>query len=84
MNRLLERTVLLVLLVFISGRVSATGLDDRLALLLEWFPGEYDNYEQVWQDGLDGVRQPNEHLHEHLHHIFLPVAAAAIGEHTSG
>jgi hypothetical protein len=78
MNRLLERTVLLVLLVFISARVSATGLDDRLALLLEWFPGEYDNYEQTWQESLDQVAQP----HEHLHHIFLPVDAAAIGEHT--
>jgi len=56
----------------------AATLDERFALLLDWFPGEYDNYEQVWQDGLDQVAQP----HEHLHHIFLSVEAAAIGEHT--
>ena len=44
---------------------------------LDWFPGEYDNHEQVWQEEIDEVSEP----HEHLHHIFAPVSAPAIGEH---
>lgn len=45
---------------------------------LDWFPGEYDNHEQVWQEKLDKGADP----HEHLHHVFVPVSAPAIGEHT--
>ncbi len=45
---------------------------------LEWFPGEYDNHEQHWQDKLDKAPQ----VHERIHHIFYPVSAPAIGEHT--
>ena len=51
--------------------------DEQLGLFLDWFPGEYDNYEQSWQDGLNEVAQP----HEHIHHIFAPVSASAIGDH---
>lgn len=55
---------------------SAAGLDRFLG----WFAGEYDNNEQVWQQATDGV--PPEERHEHVHHIFLPVSAPAIGAHT--
>lgn len=72
------RLILVLGMLSAGSATQAATLDDRLGLLLEWFPGEYDNYEQFWQDGLDGVQQ----RHEHLHHIFLPVEAAAIGEHT--
>lgn len=47
---------------------------------LQWFPGEYDNNEQVWQQGVDEVAE--EDRLEHIHHIFLPVEAPAIGENT--
>ena len=47
---------------------------------LGWFAGEYDNNEQVWQQAVDGVAP--EERHEHIHHIFLPVSAPAVGEHT--
>ena len=47
---------------------------------LQWFPGEYDNNEQVWQQGVEEI--PEDDRHEHIHHIFLPVKAPAIGEHT--
>ena len=46
---------------------------------LGWFAGDYDNNEQVWQQAADGVA-PDER-HEHIHHIFLPVSAPAIGDH---
>ena len=47
---------------------------------LQWFPGEYDNNEQVWQQAEDGV--PEDDRLEHIHHIFLPVDAPAIGNNT--
>ncbi len=55
---------------------SAQDLDHFLG----WFAGEYDNNEQVWQQGEDGISL--EDRHEHIHHLFLPAAAPAIGEHT--
>jgi len=51
-------------------------LDADLELFLAWFPGEYDNHEQVWQKNLDGV----DHPHEHIHHIFAPAEVRSIGE----
>lgn len=64
-------------LLAMPGSVSAgESLDADFARFLSWFPGEYDNHEQVWQQKLDGV----EHALEHLHHIFSPVAAPSIGE----
>jgi hypothetical protein len=48
-----------------------------LARFLEWFPGEYDNHEQVWQEKLDNAAHP----HERIHHIFAPVGVPALGEH---
>lgn len=53
----------------------ANTLEDDLALMMAWFPGEYDNYEQVWQQEVDGLKP--EERHEHIHHIFLPVDAPA-------
>lgn len=50
---------------------------DPLQQFLAWFPGEYDNHEQVWQEGLDKAAEP----HERLHHLFVPVAVPALGEH---
>jgi len=53
-------------------------LTQDFSLFLEWFPGEYDNHEQHWQDKIDKVEQ----VHEHIHHLFVPVYAPNIGEHT--
>lgn len=60
-----------------SGTVS---LDQDFARFLQWFPGEYDNHEQVWQQAQDGV--PEQDRHEHIHHIFQAVQAPAVGKHT--
>lgn len=59
---------------------SGGALDQDFKRFLEWFPGEYDNNEQVWQQAQDGIAK--EDRHEHIHHIFLPVNAPNIGEHT--
>ncbi len=58
-------------LLAMPGRVSAADqLSADLQRFLDWFPGEYDNHEQVWQQKLDGA----EDVLEHLHHIFAPVS----------
>jgi len=54
-----------------------SSLSQDLNQFLSWFPGEYDNYEQHYQDTEDQVGQ----IHEHIHHIFYPVTAPEIGEH---
>jgi len=71
---------LLALAVSINLPLAAQAdtLNDDFARLLSWFPGEYDNHEQHWQDNLDQVEQ----VHEHLHHIFFPVDAPTVGEYT--
>lgn len=74
---------LLVAALGIAGLLAMPGsvaageqLDTDLQRFLDWFPGEYDNHEQVWQQELDGA----EHVLEHLHHIFAPVSVPAVGE----
>lgn len=69
-----------MLVAGLLGGMPATGATAQADFdrFLEWFPGEYDNHEQVWQEDIDQT----EHRHEHLHHIFAPMAAPAIGEHT--
>ena len=81
MNRIIA-PVALISLFFTAGcaftaQQSASSLAQDFELFLDWFPGEYDNHEQNWQDKLDEVEQ----VHEHLHHIFYRVDAPAIGEH---
>ena len=75
-GRLTARGLLVALLLLAPLGASA----EDLAHFLGWFAGEWDNNEQVWQQGEDGIAV--EDRHEHIHHIFLPVAAPAIGEHT--
>ena len=62
------------------GQQSAPRFAADLEHFLGWFAGEYDNNEQVWQQAVNGVAP--EDRHERIHHIFLPVAAPAVGEHT--
>lgn len=83
-KHLFKLTTLFCLTSFLAISTNAMSnsrsLDDDLALFLEWFTGEFDNNEQVWQQGVDGVAKEDQH--EHIHHIFLPVSAPEIGEKT--
>jgi len=65
-----------VMLAVCMPAKAADSLSDDLNLFLQWFPGEYDNYEQHWQDLEDKVEQ----VHEHIHHIFLKVDAPQVGD----
>ena len=58
---------------------ASAGAQD-LEHFLGWFAGEYNNNEQVWQQGEDGIAP--EDRHEHIHHIFMPAPVPAVGEHT--
>lgn len=53
-------------------------LDKDLMVLMAWFPGEYDNQEQVYfEDELD---VPEDLRHERTHHIFHRVDLPNFGE----
>ncbi len=54
-------------------------LDRDMRLFLEWFPGVYDNQEQVYFHEEQGV--PEDLRHERIHHTFAPVDLPAFGEH---
>jgi len=77
MNRLA-----LLLLVFVVIRVSADDvaiLDKDFRTMMQWFPGVYDNQEQVY---FEAEQQVDEALHhERIHHVFAPVDLPAFGEH---
>lgn len=44
----------------------------QVARLLTWLQGEHDNYEQIWQQKLDGVEAPMTHLHQSHQRIRAP------------
>jgi hypothetical protein len=49
---------------------------------LDWFEGEFDNNEQVWQQAqtAEKNRQPIKDPYEHIHHLFRKINAPALGE----
>jgi hypothetical protein len=46
--------------------------------MLSWFTGEFDNFQQVWQQKEDKL--VDSLCHEHIHSIFLPVKMPAHGQ----
>jgi hypothetical protein len=44
----------------------------------QWFAGEFDNYEQNWQDKIDADKDKTLQVHEHIHHVFAPLATPAL------
>jgi hypothetical protein len=56
---------------------SAQNTAADLKLMLSWFTGEFDNFQQVWQEKED--KTPDSLQHEHIHSIFMPVAMPALG-----
>lgn len=65
-----------LLALLLTAPPAPLSLEEQLRLFLEWFPGEYDNHEQVFR-----ARAKGETPHERLHHIFAPVSLPAFGEH---
>lgn len=46
-------------------------LDRDFKTMMEWFPGRYDNQEQVYFE--KELNVPQDERHERIHHIFFPV-----------
>ncbi len=56
---------------FVQNQKSTNKLEQDLDKLLNWFPGEYDNHQQVYKEAVDSF--PIEKRHRQTHHIFFPV-----------
>ena len=68
-------------LVSVSGAAladPAAVLDRDFRIFLDWFPGVYDNQEQVYFEGELDV--PEDERHERIHHTFAPVELPDFGE----
>lgn len=68
-------------LVVLAGQAPADQnavLDRDMRTFLEWFPGVYDNQEQVYFEKEQGV--PEDLRHERIHHTFARVDLPAFGE----
>ena len=48
------------------------------ALFHQWFAAEFDNHEQHWQDNIEKEKNPEMQVHEHIHHVFAPLATPAL------
>ena len=79
MVKSVSRSVFLVFaLTFacLSAPLCSAATEADFARFLDWFEGEFDNYEQVWQQ-----KQDNEQdILEHIHHIFKPARVPALGD----
>lgn len=74
---LIAATVLFPAVATLADRNAV--LDRDLRTFLEWFPGVYDNQEQVYFEEEQGI--PEDQRHERIHHTFAPVDLPAFGEH---
>ncbi len=75
--------ILLAALLFSNSNFaqpSPTSLEEDLDLMMNWFGGEFDNFQQVWKEKEDEV--VDSLRHEHLHSIFMPVEMPLLGQHT--
>lgn len=52
-------------------------LKEDMQLMLSWFEGEFDNFQQVYKEKEDKA----ENIHEHIHSIFKKVSLPTFGEH---
>jgi CpeT/CpcT family (DUF1001) len=63
--------------LFLNSNAQNTAAD--LREMLSWFTGEFDNFQQVWQEKEDKVADSLRH--EHIHSIFMPVSMPEVGAH---
>jgi CpeT/CpcT family (DUF1001) len=50
-------------------------LKDDMKLMLQWFEGEFDNFQQVYKE----KEEKAANVHEHIHSIFKPVSLPLLG-----
>ena len=71
--------LLLGLVAFNAHADQAAILDKDFRIMMAWFPGVYDNQEQVYFEAERGIDEALRH--ERLHHVFAPVELPAFGDH---
>lgn len=77
----MNRRLLIALWVVMTSAHAdeAAVLDKDFRTMMAWFPGVYDNQEQVY---FEAEQEVDEALrHERIHHVFEPVDLPAFGEH---
>ena len=77
----MNRRLLIALWVVMASAHAdeAAVLDKDFRTMMAWFPGVYDNQEQVY---FEAEQEVDEALrHERIHHVFEPVDLPAFGEH---
>ena len=69
---------LFFLIIVFSKMATAQNLMNDRTQMLTWFTGEFDNFQQVWQEKED--KMADSLRHEHIHSLFLPVKMPALGD----
>ncbi len=73
-----KATLILSLIITSFSPIMAQNLTADLKEICNLFTGEFDNFQQVWQEKED--KTPDSLMHERIHSIFLPVQMPALGE----
>jgi len=59
-----------------TAQVEPSALEAEMAELLAWFPGTYENHEQVYAQAIADL--PVADRHRHRHHTFAPVRISGL------
>lgn len=78
MIRLLMLLAVLFATTICIGQKNTSKLDEQLTEMLQWFEGEFDNFQQVYKEKEDKVAE----VHEHIHSIFKRINLPAFGSNT--
>lgn len=75
--------IVLTLFFSLSARTSpvasqSVALNNDLKLMMEWFAGEFDNYEQAYGEKESRAPHPHEHIHSIFHRVNLPAFGAHV------
>lgn len=75
----MKKYIYALIICALTGTMQAQDLKSDLNTMLSWFSGEFNNFQQVWQEKED--KTPDSLLHEHIHSIFKPISMPFLGEH---
>lgn len=70
-------TLCFVTLSYTSAFAQNSDLETDLKEMMQWFEGEFDNFQQVWKEGEDKVDEALRH--ERIHSIFKKIKAPKLG-----
>ncbi|MEM8524825.1 MAG: chromophore lyase CpcT/CpeT [Bacteroidota bacterium] len=79
----MHRLTIAIALLLLTGcsvlQAQTISLEEDFQLMRTWFEGEFDNFQQVWKENEDSIRQ--ELRHEHIHSIVKRVEIPKLGEY---